>query len=298
MKPNFLIIGAPRCGTTTLYEGLLQHPDVFMSPRKEPWFSGFTGDPGPWQGPGDAQPMTGWDAYEGLFAGARSQRAIGEASTLYLWAPAAAERIRAQLPEAKLIAILRNPVDRAYSNFLEHVQEGRERELDFGRAAASEELRLRRRWAPSWGYVELGFYGRQLERYYAQFPQSQILPLLYDDLRDDPGAVFTRIFSFLGVDATFQPVLPPRINENSGIPKSRLVHAVLTRPNPLRSALRGVLTEAARKSLRSWLLHRTLQRPTLDPALRLQLTERYREDIGRAAELLQRDLGHWLPAKA
>ncbi len=293
MRPNFLIIGAPRSGTTALYEGLAQHPEIFMSPRKEPWFAGFTDDPGPWRGPRDAQPVRSWEEYESLFAGAEGAKAIGEASTLYLAAPPAPTRISESLPDVRLIAILRNPVDRAYSNFLEHVQEGREGELDFARALAAEPQRMRRRWAPSWAYAGLGFYAAQLARYFAEFPRERMLVLLYDDLKDRPG-LYSTIFGFLGVDRTLVPSLPPRTNENSGIPKNRLLHAILTRPNPMRRAMRSVLSDGQRKSLRAWLLHHSLERPHLDPALRAALTKGFREDILRTEELLGRDLSHWL----
>ncbi len=293
MRPNFLIVGAPRCGTTALYEGLAQHPDVFMSPRKEPWFAGFTGDPGPWRGPLDAQPVRDWDEYERLFDGADGFAAVGEASTLYLAYEDAPRRIRESLPGVRIIAIVRDPTQRAYSNFLEHVQEGRERELDFARALAAEPERRRRGWAPSWGYAALGRYGQQLTRYFAEFPREHMLVMLYEDLRER-AALYGRVFSFLGVDPSFVPDLPQRTNQNSGIPKSPLLHKVLTSPNPLRRALRSVLSDSQRHKVRSWLLNQSLERPQLDPVLRQALTARFRDDILRTSDLLERDLSSWL----
>ncbi len=294
MRPNFLILGAPRAGTTTLYEGLSQHPEVYMSPRKEPWFSELTGQYGPWRGPRDGQPVASWAEYEELFADADGAKAVGEASTLYLAAPEAPRRIKESLPDARLICILRHPVDRAYSNFLEHIQEGRETELDFRRAIEAEDERLRSRWAPSWAYTGLGYYGEQITRYFAEFSRDQVLVLLYEDLAKDRVGVYTSIFTFLGVHPGIIPVLPPRINENSGIPKNQFVHVLLTHPNPVRRALRSVLTERQRKAVRSWLLHHTLQRPHLDPELRMTLTTRFRDDILRTQDLIGRDLSGWL----
>ena len=294
VRPNFLLIGAPRSGTTMLYEGLSQHPEIYMSPRKEPWFSELTGQFGPWLGPRDGQPVSTWSEYEALFAGANGAKAIGEGSTLYLGAPEGPRRIRASIPDARLVCILRNPVDRAYSNFLEHLQEGREAEFDFARAVALEGERLSRHWAPSWAYTGLGYYGEQLTRYFTEFPREQVLVLLYEDLARDRTGVYSRIFSFLGVHPGIIPVLPPRINENSGIPKNRVVHALLTHPNPVRHALRSVLSSRQRRAVRSWLLHHTLMRPRLDPELRRELTERFRPDIEKTAELIDRDLSPWL----
>lgn len=298
MRPNFLIVGAPRSGTTTIYEGLTQHPEIYMSPRKEPWFSELTGERGPWLGPRDGQPVESWQEYERLFAGANGAKAIGEASTLYLAAPEAPRRIKESLPDARLICILRNPVDRAYSNFLEHVQEGRETEFDFRRAVEAESERLSRHWAPSWAYTGLGFYGKQLERYFAELPRKQMLVLLYEDLARDRTGVYQRIFNFLGVHPGIIPVLPPRVNENSGIPKNHFVHVLLTHPNPVRQALRSVLTDRQRKAVRSWLLHHNLQRPHLDPDLRRELRERFRSDILHASALIDRDLSAWLADRA
>ena len=297
MKPNFLVIGAPRSGTTALYEGLAQHPEIYMSPRKEPWFAGFTGDPGPWRGPRDAQPVRTWVEYEELFAGARDERAVGEASTLYLAMPKSPTLIRESLPDARLVAILRDPVERAYSNFLEHVQEGRETEFDFLRAVELEGERRQKGWAPSWSYTGLGYYGEQLDRYLAVFPREQLLVLLQEDLRADRAQLYRRIFAFLGVDPSFTPTLPPRTNENSGLPKSRLLHYLLTRPNPLRQAMRRMLSDERRSAVHSWLLHYTLRRPRLQPGARRELIGRFREDILHTQQLLGRDLSAWLTVR-
>lgn len=293
MTPNFLIIGAPRSGTTTLYEALRQHPDVYMSPLKEPWFAEFTGDFGPWKGPRDRQPVTDWDSYTSLFSAADGEKAVGEASTLYLYEPDAPGRIARQLPGVRLVAVLRNPVDRAFSNFLEHVQEGREPLMDFGAALRAEESRRERGWAPSWFYRDLGFYGRQIERYQEVFAPSQLRVFLYEDLMKNSDRMFSEIYEFLGIRGDFVPEMPRRLNP-SGIPRNQLVHRLATQPNPLRDLLRRAVSAGSRMAIRTWLMTQNLRRPVLDPSLRAELTAGYRDDIEQLQSLLQRDLTHWL----
>lgn len=292
MTPNFLIIGAPRSGTTTLYEALRQHPDVYMSPLKEPWFAELSGDFGPWTGPGDRQPLLDWESYRSLFSGAQDEHAIGEASTLYLYEPEAPERIAAQLPAVRLVAVLRNPVDRAFSNFLEHVHEGREPLHDFGLALEAEEERREIGWAPSWRYRDLGHYGRQLERYGRIFPRAQMLVILYEDLMRHSDRTFSEIYAFLGVDPNFSPQMPHRLNP-SGIPKNRLLHRLATKPNMLKDLLRRALSEQSRMAIRTWLMTTNLRRPVLEPEIRALLTASYAHDIAMLEAFLGRDLSHW-----
>ncbi len=120
--PNFLIVGAMKCGTTALYYYLEQHPQIFMSPVKEPNFFCFEGR----EGLDSGNSITDIAAYRGLFRGVSSERAIGEASHCYLYEPRAVERIKHYTPDARLIAILRSPIERAYSHFLHAVRNGTE----------------------------------------------------------------------------------------------------------------------------------------------------------------------------
>ncbi len=178
--PNFLIIGPPKCGTTALYRYLSQHPDVFMPREKEPRFLLSHAVP-TYTGPTDPlyakRLVTSVTKYEELFASASRERAIGEASTLYLYTPGAEDGIRRHVPGAKLIAILRNPVDRAYSNFLHQRYLGAEPLSDFDEALRAEPARIARGWGPFWHYAELGRYQRQLERFHRVF-DSRTAPSL------------------------------------------------------------------------------------------------------------------------
>jgi hypothetical protein len=204
--PNFFIIGAQKAGTTSLYYYLKQHPQVYMSPRKEPHF--FKGMHSEYRKRGRSlPPVTDLGDYQALFEGVTDEKAIGEASASYLYSPKAPALIKRSIPDAKLIAVLRNPADRAYSNYLYCVKMGREPLASFAEALQAEEKRIRENWGPLWHYRQKGFYYSQVKRYFDVFGQDQVKVYLYDDLRGKPSSMLGDIFRFLDVDETFVPDL-------------------------------------------------------------------------------------------
>jgi Sulfotransferase family len=203
--PDFFVIGAPKAGTTALHAALAQHPGLFLSTVKEPKF--FLCDDRPPQtkgGPGDAHSAQEWvwqrDRYEALFADARVGVPRGESTPFYLADVAAQHRIRRANPEARLIAVLRDPVDRAHSNWTHLWSDGLEPLPEFMAAMAAEDDRVRDGWAPFWHYRRLGLYGAQLDHLYSLFPREQVLLLRYRDLVEDPVGSLERVTGFLGVD--------------------------------------------------------------------------------------------------
>jgi hypothetical protein len=303
--PNFLIIGAGKSGTTSLYHYLNQHPEIFMSPVKEPKFFALEGLGIYFQGPGDKEVMTQTsgnravleiDEYESLFDGARGAKALGEASPIYLHSPQAPARIRHYIPDAKLVVVLRNPIERAYSAYLHQVRDGREW-LGFREALLAEEGRIQRDWAPGWRYQRVGFYHEHLSRYYKLFGAEQIRVHLYEDLNKSPVSVSQDIFRFLRVDDSFVPDISLRHNV-SGIPKSKALVALIKRPNPLKSAAKAVLPEKLRMRLSMNLQNRNLSSaPPMPEEARMELIEAYREDVLRLQDLIGRDLSGWLAVK-
>jgi len=179
--PNFLIIGAMKSGTTSLYHYLKQHPQIYMSPVKEPKFFALEGEPfySDSRGSGGLARIKGireLKSYQEQFEGVSHEIAIGEASPLYIYVPKAVERIKYYIPEAKLIAILRHPVDRAYSHFLHWIQRGLEPlDSNFESVIREEEIRISQDWSPNWHYKQRGSYYQQLKRYYENFNREQIL---------------------------------------------------------------------------------------------------------------------------
>ena len=295
--PTFLIIGAMKAGTTALYTALDQHPEVYMSPVKEPNFFAFAGAPPSFQAPIDQRPegvnhtsITDHHAYRALFAEAEPGMARGEASHWYLYHPEAPTNIAQYAPGAKLIAMLRNPVERAYSEFMHFVRDGDEPITDFAAALDAEPQRIRAQWALG-RYVDRGRYDEQVQRYLDRFPADQLRLYLYDDFVADPEAIWQDLFAFVGVDPTFT-VQARRVNA-SGVPRSRWLHAALTAAQPVRDAVMPLLPDRVVDWVNA-LKNRNLEKPPMDPIVRARLSDTFRPHVRRLEELIDRDLAHWL----
>ncbi len=291
--PNFLIIGAEKSGTTALYHYLKQHPQIYMSPVKEPDFFAFEGQKPKSAGPArfTTERITDIDAYQRLFDGVSGEKAIGEASPGYILVPEAPARIRNYIPEVKLIAVLRNPVERAYSNYLHARWLGFEPITDFAQALENEETRIRDGWGGLWRYKQKGFYYGQLRRYFDTFDEGQIRIYLYEDFRDNPVGVLRNIFSFLSV-GEFVPATNVRSNV-SGVPRNKALHSAVVALN--RPLLKKFIPNYLLQKLREPVRNATLAKPPeLSPQVRRQLVEVYREDILKLQDLIGRDLSGWL----
>jgi Sulfotransferase family len=241
--PDFLVVGAPKAGTTALHAALARHPGLYLSVVKEPKFFLTDGPPPRDGGPGDAQTYREhiWRRadYEALFAGAPAGALRGESTPFYLYDLAAQQRIRDLIPGARLIVILRDPVERAHSNWAHLWSAGREPVGDFLRACAQEDRRVAAGWSAFWHYTRLGRYGEQLDHLYQLFPREQVLFFRYARLLDEPAQVLDEICAFLGVQQGIISEIP---RENvTAHPEPSAAHATLAR------ALRGV--EAAGRHL-------------------------------------------------
>ena len=299
--PNFLIIGAMKSGTTALYYYLEQHPQIYMSPVKEPNFFAFEGERMDARLPGDPKginrsSVTDIEEYRLLFSRASDEKALGEASHWYLYSSKAVERISYYTPDIRIIAVLRNPVERAYSHFLHSFRTQTEPLDNFARALEEEERGLRNQ-AHSEDYVGRGFYSRQLKRYYETFDPSQIRVYLQEDLNTAPVETLQDIFRFLEVDKTFVPHISLKHNV-SGLPKSKLLDNLLRRPHAIKRTLKLYMPAGMKRRLsRTFdaLKTRNLAAPPpLNPEVRRQLIEVYREDILELQNLIGRDLSRWL----
>ncbi len=294
--PDFLLIGAAKAGTTALFETLRRHPQIYMPRNKEPGYFTWVDRPLPIGGPGDRAALapyavTNWDDYLALFAGRHGEPVAGEASTVYLYDPDTASRIADLVPSVRLIAVLRQPADRAYAAYLHLVRDGRE-SMPFAEALAAEPERVAAGWEPLWHYRAMGRYGEQLARYLACFPRAQLHVVLFERWRADPVAVLTGICRFLSIDPALCP--PPAAKTNpGGIPRHPRLYAVLARPSDARARLRRWVPTPARaivsRRLRRW----PVTRPALDPALWRELTDGYRADIAGLEAQLGLDLSIW-----
>lgn len=299
--PDFLIAGVPKAGTTALHAALAPHPELYLSPVKEPKFFLTDGPPPRHGGPGDVQTYQEhvWrrEDYEALFADAPAGALLGEATPFYLHDLGSHARIKALVPQARLIVLLRDPVDRAHSNWTHLWNAGLEPEADFLAACRAEPARVAAGWAPFWHYTGLGLYGRQLEHLYRHFPREQVLLLRYRELKDAPAATLDRVCSFLGV-ATGVLGAIPKENVNRHVVEDNAVNAVLRGllrwggtfghrfPVPLRLAARGPLLTV---------LHRkTGTRPVTTPAERAALLPSFAADIALLQEVTGERYDDWL----
>lgn len=288
--PNFLIIGAMKSGTTALYYYLAQHPQVYMSPVKEPNY--FCSERQASRDDYIAHAGT----YQGLFEGASDEKAIGEASHCYLYEPEAVARIQQYLPEARFIAILRYPVDRAYSHFLHMVRTGDEPLTDFAQALREEQVRAdpNRRFQD---YIGRGLYYDQVKRYLDVFGRKRVKVYLYEDLNNAPVDMLQDTFRFLEVDSSFIPDVSLRRNV-SGHPRYKTLDKVLRRPSPIKDALKMHLPAKLRwrlsKAFDDLKTRNLIVPPAVEPEVRQQLKDIYREDIMKLQELIDRDLSKWL----
>ena len=293
MLPNFLIVGAPRCGTTTLYKSLKQHPQIFLSPLKEPMFFILEGDYQIYPGPDRPEGPREIADYRSLYSDVRSEKAIGEASPCYLSSTVAPIKIKKYIPDIKMIALLRNPVDRAYSNFIFNRLVGREPLADFSEAVAAEEDRAKNGWFKYWDYMEAGFYGMHIERYLSYFRPHQFRFFLFEDLINTPDTLFRNAFQLLGVDENVQIAKPEKFN-SSGIPRSRIVQDFIDKPSIIKAPLKKILSKGMQYRLLTKFTNRNLKKPLLSQEIRNQLLALFREDIVKTQDLINRDLSAWL----
>lgn len=303
--PNFLILGAAKGGTTSLYAYLSQHPQVFMSVPKEPTFFGNEGTNGLFNGPHDedrcyhSRVITNLAEYSALFRDVTDQKAIGEGSVYSLYLPNAPEQIKKYVPKAHMFAVLRNPADRAYSAYLHVVRQARER-LSFTAALEEEPLRIRQNWNPLWHFKAMGFYYEQVKRYYDMFGRSQVHIYLYEDFQKDPLAIMKGVLDILGVDSSsFNPDMSRRYKK-SYVPKYPVIEKILHRgkiklqfakqgwPKRLRWQARHVEHLIDRMAQPN-----RLAPPPIPEDVRGSLLSEYHDDILRLGDLLRRDLTHW-----
>jgi hypothetical protein len=299
--PDFLIAGVPKAGTTALHAALTGHPELFLTAVKEPKFFLTDGPPPTSGGPGDVQTYQEhvWrrDDYEALFEPAPPGTLRGEATPFYLYDLKAHDRIQALVPDVKLIVLLRDPVDRAHSNWTHLWVAGLEEEADFLAACRAEPARRDAGWADFWHYTGLGLYGAQLEHLYQRFRRDHVLALRYRDLKDRPAETLDRVCAFLGVRTGVLTSIPrENVNrhyvEDNGV--NRALRGLLRAggdfghrfPVPLRLAARGPLLT---------LLHRKRgNRPVTTPAERAALLPFFAADIALLSEVTGESYDDWL----
>ena len=300
--PQFVLAGAPKAGTTALHAALATHPGLYLSPVKEPKFYLTDGRPPPrsgQQGPGDAHSAREWvwrrDRYVRLFAGAPAGAVRGESTPFYLYDRAAQRRLVADVPDVKVVAVVRDPVDRALSNWVHLRADGLEPVADFGRAVELEEHRIAAGWAPFWHYTGLGRYGEQLRDLLTVLPREQLLVLRFREVVSEPARTLDRVSAFLGVAPGLAHAVPaenvkpfvadtPRYRALARVARAGAQAGALVPPQVWRQVSKPLLAA----------LHAgATKRPSLPVDVRRAVLERVLPDIALLEEVTGESFHDW-----
>ena len=302
--PNFLIFGVQKAGTISVYNYLKQHPQVYTSPIKETEFLSresarrpelLTDEEKTGLTKGGRQKIVTIDRYKALFEAAGEAIALGEASPNYLFAhEQAVPNIQTYLPNVKLIAILRNPVERAYSDYLMSL-----RQVVGNHKPLAEQIET----SGQTSYTLLkGLYYKGTKHFLDAFGPEQVKIFLFDDLRQNSAELMRELYEFIGVDSSFTANTQKK-SQTAEVPKNSTINRLLRTQNPIRAGaarvLRAIVSEENRQKLRSQLISANSQSkeelPLTNDERRL-LEDYYRKDILQLQELLGRDLSHWFKA--
>jgi hypothetical protein len=301
--PNFLIIGAGKSGTTSIYNLLKQHPEVYMTPAKEPDYF-FLMDQKKVDPKDDPEQFHYYpegvytlEDYQALFAGMENEKAAGEASTCYLYKPNVHLNIKKLVPDVKMIAIFRQPVDRLYSRWLHLAREDNLPSDKFEDAFDQNSI-----WWKRDDLVPEGFYYKHLSKYFEIFDRKQFAIYLMKDMRTDPKAFYKSLYSFLEIDDTFEPVTDVQYNV-SGFVKNKFKDKLYGQNSVIRKTIEKVSPTLVDKMRNSIAMQKVvtnlrkgnLDRPKLDPATRKRMIDEiYKDDILKLQDLIDRDLTSWL----
>ncbi|WP_411954015.1 sulfotransferase family protein [Alkalibacillus sp. S2W] len=284
-KPDFFIVGAAKSGTTSLYEYLKQHPEIYFPERKEPHFFGNM-KPG-------GEHVNNESDYLKLFEDAPENTVIGEASTSYLYSSDAAYNIQKFNRDAKIIIMLRNPVDRAYSMYRHQVRNGAEN-LSFEEGLKAENERILNDWKYGFHYFAGGEYSWQIENYYKIFGQNNVKVFLFDDFKEFPNAILLDILNFLNVNGNVS-ISTEKVHNISNKPKNLKLNLLLNQRHPLKEILKKIIPKTHRKRIKKYLTSKNMSKnyDRMNEETRNYLVSEYRNEINNLERVLNRDLSMW-----
>ena len=292
MRPNFLIVGAPKCGTTAMWRYLQQHPDIFLSPRKDMHYFGSDLD-------FRVRARFSKEEYEDFFSEAH-EKARGEASVWYLFSKNAAKEIHAYDPHMKIIIMLRDPIPLIYAHYTQMRLNalGDEDITTFKEALAAEPARKQGKRIPKHNtlpsalfYMEIGQLSIQIQRYLNVFPRENILFLFQEDMGKNMEDVYRTTLEFLGVDPKHQNSFA-RVNTHKEIRFEWIRTLIGATPQSIKS----LIPPKRRTNISRWLRRvnmRHAKRPKLDPELEKDLRKQFSSEIDALAAIVNRNLDHW-----
>lgn len=294
VKPTFIIAGVARCGTTSLYHYMKQHPDIGFPTQKEPKYFSSTHLEFPHNGIGDNTVdnivVKDKDSYYKLFEKLGSFKAIGEASSDYLFFHEyTVNAIKKELGDIPIIFSLRNPIDRAYSAYNNLLRDSRET-LEFMDALQAEDERILNNWDWMWAYKQGGLYSKAIEHFQKEFSSVKII--LFDDLESNPSKVLQEIFEFLEVD-TAVTIDNTTKYSHSGKPKNAFIALLTDRNNKITYPIRKIVMNLVPRSSLEKLASKMLKKDNVSLEIKQYLLNYFKEDIEQLESLINRDLTAW-----
>ncbi len=297
---RFFVIGAAKAGTTTLYAFLKQHPEVFLPNVKEPHYYANV----------QSERKSDYDKvdrnktyhtriiqsegdYKALYSGSEAFKAVGDCSPSYLWDEEAAEKIHRDFPKARIVVILRNPIERAYSHYLMDIREGLQSERNFFTALKNDAAEFPKVWGgKSHLYTELGMYHEQLKRY-SCFGQNQIKVFVYEEFFSNLEVSYNELCDFLEIS----PPTMIRGNDQGksnvfASPKNKLA-AKLIQWNQKTQFFGRLFPENLRRRLKQTLMSKSAEKPPMEEAAREYLTQFYKEEVHLLEKEFNLNLSVW-----
>ncbi len=295
--PQFIVAGAARAGTSSLNSYLMQHPDIFLPKVKEPCFFSFAGEKINFKNGKFAFAINSIDQYCSLFKKANSNQITGDISTPYLYLYEKTidnfRKFHDNFQNVKIIIILRDPVERAYSQYLWRVRDGRE-ELTFEQAIAAEKNRIMENYSFDYFYLDRGLYYKQVKAYLDNFTEVKII--LFEEFKNNTEHILKEICYFLGVDPNFKFI--KKTNQNASfLPKSIFVSRLISTESKTKFRLLKLLPNHFRSTIKEKLMLWNKSKNEL-AVMNLEteklLRNYFREDLLMLQKLINRDLSHWI----
>jgi hypothetical protein len=306
--PNFFVVGVVKGGTTSLYHYLAQHPDVYLPPIKETnhfaakdisekhFLKGYGQDVnidldkyinGGMKETVHIAHVNEDRHYEALFSKAGNEKAIGEISNSYMICPSSAKAIHDFNQEAKILVILRNPVRRAWSQFLMNLREAKSDANNFIQELENDHGQSPKGWGVNHQYLELGNYSEQLKRYFDLFGRERVLPIFFEDYKKNPEEILTSVCQFLEIDGSFEFDFSEKSNA-SALPRNPGLNRFLVNSGILSTAKK--LTPKPLRQKLSGALYSDRNMPTLQEADSKWLRDYYQDEVGQLSELMGIDI--------
>lgn len=298
---NLFIVGAAKSGTTSLYNYLLQHPNVFLPRVKEPNFysNAESDNPADYIIPKKGKTchkrmIKDKSVYFSLYEDAKNEKILADASPSYLWDKNAAKKIYSDFPNAKIIILLRNPIQRAFSHYLMDLKYANQSEKDFKQAILNDQFAEPKVWGKAHMYLDIGLYYEQVIRYLDVFDKKNVKIIIYEDFIKNTEQYLIQIFDFLNIDNSLVNKIDyKKVHNPYVVPRGNISKSFLKYKSKLK-LLKKLLPESLKDYLNKEILFKESDKPVLKPEDKLFLIDYYKEDIKKLQTLLGKEVSQWL----